>query len=207
MKKYLILIAAAIFNFSCSHEPVRQSGLQKAKWETKLQMKDLERQALYPLYADIIGFKNEKMRIEFSAILGLPVATLVLNKGSFQAIVYKEKKYYAGKLDDQTLQKILKVPMSAQWIYAIAFDENIRGANWNCETSMLEKTSAPQACVNNKMGYEIQWSRKDDATKLVHVKTQKIEVNWYFQAPVTEFEDKPESYELKVPEGFQVIKS
>ncbi len=204
LSNILCLIVFSIILSSCSHEPVKAPvKSQRAQWSSKAQVKDLERQSVQGVQIEILAVKNEKLRLEVSAIMGIPVATVVLNRNQLKAAIYTEKKFVQGVADENSLQKLLKVPLSAKWIYAIAFDES-PGKAWNCEVSILEKSGAPQSCTLAQYGYKIEWSRKDNGSKFVHITTPKTEINWYFKEPQYNFEEKPESFLLPQPQGYKL---
>ncbi len=200
----LSLLGSFLLLSSCATKPVaKKSNLQKAQWSTKAQIKDLERQTAQGVQIEILAIKNEKLRLEVSAVMGIPVATIVLDRKDFKAAIYTEKKYYQGPLDDNSLQKLLKIPLSARWIYAIAFDES-PGKNWDCESITSTEATERRVCRLVKFDYKIEWNHKDNGTKVVRLTTPKTEINWFFPLPNLNFVEKPESFQLSAPEGFQL---
>jgi len=196
-------LVAVHFLISCQSFPTAPSGsFQKAKWETKAQIKDLRSNKNHSVSIDIAAVKGEKMRLEVSATLGYQVASVVINRQGYRCAVYPEKKFYYGSLSDRGLSEVLNVPVSPRALFSIAFDESSLGNGWSCEKdaeNLLTK------CLQASAGMTVEWVKRSEGTKLVKITSPKVEMNWFFKSPEVEFEEKEELFSLNPPEGFQVI--
>lgn len=203
MKRIILLCSGLWILAGCQTPPVAKSGsFQKAKWETVAQINDLKRNKSHRVSIDILAVKNEKMRMEVTATLGYQVASVLINRDGFKAAVYPQKKFYQGNLSDRSFAEILHVPVSPKALFSIAFDEMITGPGWSCEK---EADSSPKKCFQSNAQIQVEWTKKNDGTKLVKITSPKIEMSWFFKNPSPNFEEKPELFSLNVPQGYQII--
>lgn len=204
MKNGILFVLGIVALVGCQTRPVAPTGsFQKAKWETVAQINDLKRNKNHRVSIDVLAVKNEKMRMEVTATLGYQVASVLINREGFKAAVYPQKKFYQGSLSERSLSEVLHVPVSPRALFAIAFNEPITGPGWSCE----KEGSLPKKCVQANSQIQVEWSQKNDGTKLVKITSPKIEMSWFFKSPEPNFEDKEGLFSLNAPAGYQIISS
>jgi len=203
MKNGILLFIGMMALTACqSRQTAPTTHFQKAKWETIAQINDLKRNKNHRVSIDVLAIKNEKMRMEVTATLGYQVASVLINREGFKAAVYPQKKFYQGNLSDRAFSDALNMPVSPRALFAIAFDEPITGQGWSCEK---DAESMPKKCVQANSQIQVEWTKKNDGTKLVKITSPRIEMSWFFKNPELNFEEKPELFNLNVPNGYQVI--
>ncbi len=202
MKNKILLIASILALIGCQTTPIAPTGsFQKGKWETMAQINELKPKKTHRVSIDILAVKNEKMRMEITATLGYRVASILLDREGYKAAIYPQKKFYQGT-DENAFAQVSKLPISSRALFSIVFDEPIVGPGWACGK---ETATLPKKCVQASSRIQVEWFKKPNGAKLVKVTSPKVEMNWFFQNPDVNFAEKPELFNLNVPEGYQVI--
>lgn len=204
-----ILISVLVF-VGCQTKPTKTveltdkvdiSKLPKYVWETKAQIRDLKRNKNNNVSIDFLAVKNQKLRLEIQATLGIPVGTLGMNQDNFIAILYTQKKVIQGKTEEKTLMKSFNLPIPPESLYAIAFDDLIKHPQWKC---YFDTNKVVSLCENASLESKIEWKNRSAGTKLVKITNPNMEVDWFFKAPQA-LEIKPETFNIEVPNGYKVI--
>lgn len=198
-----LLLTAAAFAIGCQTKPVANSGsFQKARWESIAQINDLKKNKNQRLSIDILAVKNEKIRMEVSATLGYQVASILLNREGFKAVIYPQKKFYQGAAHERSIWQTLHVPVTPKALFAVMFDEPINGNNWVCEKN---QNGLPELCVQRQMQIKVEWVRNENGTKVVKISSPNVDISWYFKNPEINFLEKPEMFILNAPQGYQTV--
>ncbi|MBX2987896.1 MAG: hypothetical protein KF802_08355 [Bdellovibrionaceae bacterium] len=194
----------AFFLAACSTSPKKAvSGpIDKARWETKMRVKDLSRNKSQSLSVDVLGEKTGPLRLEATAIMGYPVASYVMDQQGFRCAVYPQKQFYEGPLTENALRPLVKIALSPQILRHIAFDEPIRGTDWVCQAGEDRLVSE---CRSARRGLTIAWNRHESG-KTVKVRGAEFEMDWAFDHPQTEVQFKDGTFRLETPSGFKVIR-
>lgn len=201
MKMKVLGSFAAIFVLaSCASAPkapVSLTGVDKARWETKIKVKDLKTEKTQSVSLDLLGEKNGRLRMEATALMGFPVASYVLAGGEFRCAVYNQKRYYAGPASAESMRTLLKVDLSPGLFRDVAFEQEPAG--WTCRKDAV----GVQACTKGDLA--VTWERMAGGKK-VHIASPQFEIDWVFGAPKTEVQFKQDSFHLEPPQGFQIIR-
>lgn len=177
------------------------SKLPKYVWETKAQIRDLKRNKNNNVSIDFLAVKNQRLRLEIQATLGIPVGTLGMNQDNFIAILYTQKKVIQGKMEEKTLMKSFNLPIPPESLYAIAFDDVIKHSQWKC---YYDSNKVVSLCENANLQSKIEWKNRSAGTKLVKITNPNMEVDWYFKAPQV-LDVKADTFNINVPNGYKVI--
>lgn len=198
------LFVAVLALVSCTSKPPRpfDAKMTKAQWETKLRVKDLAKDKTQSLSVDVLGERGSNLRLEASAILGYPVASYVMNREGFQCAVYSKKVFYEGGLSETALEPLLRLPLSPTVLSRVAFDEPIRDRGWSCANG---QDGLVASCESASRGLKVVWNRKDEA-KTVRIEGATFQMDWVFNEPRTEVQFKDDTFRLKVPKDFRVIR-
>lgn len=209
--KYFIYFALGLFFlFGCQTTPkktieskdkIDTSKLQKFIWETKAQIRDLKRNKNNNVSIDFLAIKNYKLRLEIQAALGIQVGTLGMTQEQFVAILYTQKKVIQGKMNEQTLEKSFNLPIPPEALYAIAFDDTVKGPNWKC---YFDSNKMISLCENAMTLSKIEWKNRNQGAKLVKISSPEMEVDWFFKQPKS-LEIKPETFNIEIPSGYKTI--
>ncbi len=168
-------------------------------WETKASVRDIRKNKTNQLTIDLVAIKNLKLRMEASATLGYQVGSLVMTTTDFVAVIYPQKKIFKGPLNEQSLGKTFNIPIPPSALYAIAFEEAIRGKNWKCQYDANKLISQ---CENGLS--KVEWLNRKENSKLVKITSATIEMSWFFKAPERK-EITPELFIAELPSGYQTL--
>src|SRR4051794_27615863 len=95
----LLLLLPLLF-LSCQTTPKKGEMFTPTapavKWETKAQLKDFKQNKTDNLTIDIVAIKDSHTRIEVSATMGYPVASIVTSPKNLRMALYTQKKFYWG---------------------------------------------------------------------------------------------------------------
>lgn len=209
-KNFIYFILGLFFLFGCQTTPkktieskdkIDTSKLQKFIWETKAQIRDLKRNKNNNVSIDFLAIKNYKLRLEIQAALGIQVGSLGMTQEQFVAILYTQKKVIQGKMNEQTLEKSFNLPIPPEALYAIAFDDTVKGPYWKCYFDLNKIVSL---CENAMTLSKIEWKNRNQGAKLVKISSPEMEVDWFFKQPKP-LEIKPETFNIEIPSGYKTI--
>lgn len=180
-----------------------KEGAQKtAQWETKAIVKNLREGKTQSLNIDIYAIKNQRARLEITALLGLQVASLVMSPSDISYIVYPQKTFFYGRNSERAFSRMLNLPLHPMNLANIAFDEPVRGPGWTCRQ---DDQGGLSQCENSKREIQVNWLDRNEGQKKVVIRAPQFEMQWQFTAPKTEVEFKSELFTLKQPSGFKAI--
>lgn len=197
----ILFSAMALFLAACAGTPKAPiEAVNVAHWETKMRLKDLEKNKSHSLSVDVLGERGGAMRMDATAILGYPVASYVMTPEEFRCAVYTSKAFYQGPVTETALRPLLKVPMSPVVLRQVAFDEPLSG--WKCTRGADGKV---QSCESAVTRVSATWKR-EGAHRVVSFKGPGFEMEWAFGAPRTDVQLKDSAFVLEAPRGFRVIR-
>lgn len=165
-------------------------------------IRDQKENKTQSLDIDILAIKNERTRLEVTALLGFRVASLVMSPRDISFAVYPQKRFYYGKNSEHALSRLLDLPLHPMNLANIAFDEPVRGPGWRCD---LDQSGWVSLCENPARQLTVKWLDRQEGAKKVVITGPQFEMQWLFNAPQTEVQFKPETFTLKQPEGFKAI--
>ncbi|MFM6928250.1 MAG: hypothetical protein ACKOX6_07285 [Bdellovibrio sp.] len=199
----LLLLSAVLFVSACATtKTVSEGPQQKAQWETKALIKNLNENKSQSVNIDILAIKHQRVRFDVTAMLGYQVASLVMSPKEISYIIYPEKKFYHGKSSERAMEKVIGLPLHPMNLANIAFDEPVRGTGWGCEMDMAGLLSK---CENKIRAITVLWKDRSEGGKKVVITAPQFEMQWLFKPVQTEVQFKPETFTLKQPEGFKAI--
>ncbi|MDG0814738.1 hypothetical protein [Bdellovibrio svalbardensis] len=198
----LVLFCATWVFSGCATKPVHEGGFQKAQWETKALIRNLKEQKTQSVNIDIMAIKNDRARLEITALLGFQVASLVMSPKEISYAIYPEKKFYYGRNSESAVARMIGLPLHPMNLTYIAFDEPVRGMGWKCYSDAIGLIAR---CENAQRAIRVEWKDRNEGQKKVVITAPQFEMQWLFKAPQTEVEFKSETFTLKQPEGFKAI--
>ncbi|WP_413943807.1 hypothetical protein [Bdellovibrio sp. HCB-162] len=199
---FLFGILLTFFVSGCVTKTVKEGAYQKAQWETKALIKDQRENKTQSLNIDIYAIKNERARLEITALLGFQVASLVMSPSEISYIIYPQKTFFYGRNSDRAFTRMIDLQLHPMNLTNIAFDEPVRGPGWKCS---LDHTGFISQCENSQRGIRVNWLDRKEGQKKVVITAPQFEMQWHFSAPQTEVQFKTDLFTLKQPTGFKAI--
>lgn len=186
----------------CAHKQQQADIIaEHIAWETKAQIKQVKSGQINQVSIDVLAVKGSKLRLDVTATLGYRVASVILDRNHIQALIPNEKKYYAGQVTPEIMARFLKMPVYPSLLYAMIFDQGLKGAGWLCH---YDETGLVKDCAF-KDSLSLVWERLEAPQKIVRLKTKSIEMDWLFKSLDSEWTPKPEVFTLKVPNNYQSV--
>jgi hypothetical protein len=199
MKKLLII---SFFILSCSTKEKQETteSIKTDFYEAKIQIKDLVKNKNNFVSAEFHSIKNQNLRADFTATMGIDLATLVVDRKDFTLLVHNQKKAYAGKSNDQSLKPVLGFNLDPKILFYLIYDLPLSGQNWNCE---LDTSSAPQVCQNKNSDLKVVWSEKNGPQKRVTITKSGFEMQIFFKNYTTKVQENKNLYSISIPETYK----
>lgn len=198
----VLSLLTSFLSISCASKKIRESGFQKAQWETKAVIKNKKTGGINSVKIDIMAIKDDRARFEISALFGLPMASLVMSQKEISFAYYPKKEFYYGKNSDKALKQLIDIPLHPMNLTYVAFDEAIRGPGWVCQADGQGLISN---CTQKDRQIHVQWLNRNGGQKKILITSPEIEMNWFFEAPQTSVQFKANTFTLSQPEGFKAI--
>lgn len=207
MVKIILLLVPIVISFlGCVSKGPRveseTSEFQTARWKSEATIFDLKNKKENSIKISIVGEKNHRARLEVTALLGYPVASVVLQKDAIKAALHTQKQFIFGDADSETINRILKVNLTSIEILQILFDQNLSPQRWKCDSSSAKKVSL---CQSLKTNTQIRWVERADLQKKIVIESSRIKVEWSFDVPQTSVEVKEALFRLEPLPGYKTI--
>jgi hypothetical protein len=197
--KFLIL--SFIFILGCQTSPKRYNEILEGEWAAKILVKDIKSGSSHILNVDIRAIKQRFFRMNVNNPAGMHIASLALQEDYFEYILMNEKKFYKGRARPNALRPLLETSLDPILLHNIVFDIPIEGNNWKCENN---KNEFVEVCENLQENLKIEWSDRQQTSKLVKVTHPTIELQIKFISFIKDPELKKEIFSLKIPKGFKI---
>ncbi|UYL10369.1 hypothetical protein B9G69_007220 [Bdellovibrio sp. SKB1291214] len=199
----LFLLIAVIFLKACASKQVHEGPLQQAEWDTKAMIRDMKENKTQTVSIDLMAVKNQRVRLDVTAMMGFNVASLVMSPKEIAYAIYPKKEFYYGKNSEKSIERIMGLSLHPMNLANIAFEEPVRGPGWICEQDNLKVLSK---CENRQRSIRVEWKdRTPEGQKKVVITAPQLEMQWLFKPPQTEVQFKAETFTLKQPDGFKAI--
>lgn len=175
---------------------------QSARWKTEVQITDLKSQKEQALKIVIIAERGRRARLEATALLGYPVASIVIDSEELKAAIHPRKQFYTGPVQSNMLERVLRVGLTGSELLSLLFDEPLQSKNWKCQIDQQKK---PSECQSVRSGTLIRWTSQSDGNKKVVIQSSRIKAEWDFETPQTNVEVKEALFQLEPPSGYKSI--
>lgn len=201
--KRISLLFVLSFLTACASTPKKiTSDFPQARWDTKMRITELAKEKTQAVNVAVMGVRKGPIRLEASAIMGIPVASYVMNEKGFRCAVYgSQKVFYEGGLSENSLKPILRFALSPVILKNIIFDEAITGGDWKCARGQDGLVTECRS-QSRKMG--VSWARIG-VLRSVKVLAPGYQLDWDFGVAQTEVQFKDSTFTLEAPNGYRVI--
>lgn len=196
MKKIALLLFVVLLA-GCQMMPTKYSEHSEGQWGSKVLVKDKEKSKSFIVNVDIQARKNLQLRMDVTAALGTPVASIVLNGDKVEYILFRQKKFYSGVSNDRVLKPILSVPLDPQLFYNILFDEPVADKNWSCTKN---QKGFLVNCENLQQGLKVTWKDRKGRKKSIHIEHARAEIQMNIKSFTPRADDV---FVLKAPPSFR----
>lgn len=203
MLRLLGLFGFLMVIVGCQVSPTRYDSISEGQWDGRILIKDKKQNKSYIVSVDINAVKDEKIRLDVTAALGHPVATLVVDGDKTQYILFEKKAYYEGRTQPKVLAPILSLPMDPRVLNHILFDREFRGSGWSCRR---DEDDFLKSCENEKMDLEIDWVERKGRRKTVKIEHPRASLQLNLNTFQPKVVEKRDLFSLTKPPGFNAYK-
>lgn len=208
MKRLIFFAILCLELSACSTKSVKtdaepSAGLQQAQWETKAVIRDLRKNKTHNVDIDILAAYSGKLRMEISALMGVQVASLVLNQDDIRYAIYPQKRFFQGRPSEASFLPLMNVPLHPRNFLNLIFDTPMRGSGWDC---IRGEDNIVSECNQAARKIKVQWlERTAEGQKKVLITGPTFEMRWLFRPPQTEVQFKNETFALETPSEFKTV--
>jgi hypothetical protein len=188
---------------ACQTTPVRYEHETQGQWQAKALVRDKSERRSAIVNLEIRSIKHDKFRMDVTAALGHPVASLVIDGKEMTYVLFETKQYFRGTPSSASLKPVINVPLDPRIIDNIFFDEPITEKEWTCTR---DRHNYLAECRRLTSDLVITWSERKGRRKLVNIEngTTLVQIN------VTSFQPKveqnPNPFILNPPKSFKMIR-
>lgn len=199
-----VLYAGFVILTGCQTSPTHYDQVSEGQWAGRILIKDKSKNKSYIVSIDVAALKEtQKLRMDVSAAMGTPVATIVVDGPNTEYILFRQKAFYEGKTQPKVLQPILAVNMDPRLLFSLLFESEPQGKGWTCERDEKEFL---KRCEHEAAGLSLEWIERKGTRKTIEIQHARssLQINLNsFQPKVVE---KAELFDLKAPPGFKTYK-
>jgi hypothetical protein len=207
MKRLIFLYFSVLGLVACgTHQIKTGEGRQAGKltqWESKAVIRDLRKNESHTVDIDILANAPTQLRLEISALMGMQVASLVLNQDDLRYVIYSQKRFFQGRASESSFLPLMNVPLHPRNFLNLITDVPLKGPGWQCKNGGDGLVSE---CVQSTRELKVTWQdRTPEGQKKVLISGPKFEMRWLFRPPQTEVQFKPETFRLEPPADFKTV--
>ncbi len=193
---------------ACAFNQTKENALDHSKksilaWQGKALIFDKVKDKKNTVSLEVVSRRPKNMRMDISAILGVYVGSFVWNENQMQILLAREKKFIVGPANVESMQEILKLQIEPVALFNIFWDEPLSAAEWNCELDQLKRM---KLCRHRTLAIQIVWQERDGRHRLIEIDSAKINTQLSINEIEEDTEIKASTFQLKLPEGFKLIR-
>jgi hypothetical protein len=189
-----------LFLTGCASTQMAPSKLVQ-RYNTQAVYQDKRNNKTQQMTLEVVARKNLNMRIDAKVILGVHIASVVMNPERVQIALHAEKKSYEGPSNQKALQRSLGLPIHPLVFHAMLYRQVMKGSGWSCR---INTEGLVTACQQNPSGLQVTWEEIEDNELMVIAQNKNFSLQW--KVPVAEqIEERPSYFVLKIPDSYEKL--
>lgn len=194
------------------HKPMTEAPLAPGEIfgrDGRVDIEDLKKNKSHRISVSSYILPNQKMRVEATGPLSIPIATLLVTEDRIQAQLYREKKYLFGifprvwERENPTLRAI-SIPISPKVLQAIVLDKNLDARSWKCSSSADGSKVCQNLRPSEHLPDAIFWSPEIEGSRTVKADSANFKMTWTLGA-LEKVVAKENMFVLRVNENYQKV--
>ena len=177
------------------------SEISSGKWSSAAKIIEIKTGKSQALDLNFRAVKDKKVRLDVSALMGTPVASILLDNSKIEAVLIRQKKIYAGKPTSRVMKEALGFGFDPNLIFSVLFESIPSGEKWAC----TEDGDKSKRCVGPKEDFIITWTGRKDIKRIVELETEEFKLVLSFSDYSPDDLANPKTYVIKKPKSFKVI--
>lgn len=171
------------------------------RFNTQAVYQDKKNNKTQQMNLEVVARKNLNMRIDAKVILGVHIASVVMNPERVQIALHAEKKSYEGPATQRALQRSLGLPIHPLVFHAMLYRQVMKGSGWSCR---INTGGLVEACQQNPSGLQVTWEDLENSEVMVTAQNRNFSLQW--KIPQGEqVEEKPGYFVLKIPDSYDKL--
>lgn len=197
----IFVITFILFSIGCSTFKKQPVPLDLKHWDSKAVIKDLMNDKTHTV--DIEVFKNgeQMLRLEISALMGVSVASVVINQQEIGYSLNRQSQFFQGKVNEDSFQYLMNIPLHPFALIAAIEHRNLKQYGWQCSI----QNGVIEQCLYPKQNLTVKYLKIDHIKSKVQIYGPQFEMNWLLSRSTTEVQNMTELFRIKAPEGFKII--
>ena len=147
---YFSLLSLFFVGCASTNSVTQQKIVQR--FNTQAVYLDKKKQKTQQINLEVVARKNLNLRLDAKIILGVHIASVVMNPDRIQVALHAERKSYDGPASQKVLQRALGLPLHPLVFHAMLYRQAMKGAGWQCEAVngkvMACKQESAGPCIN-----------------------------------------------------------
>lgn len=170
------------------------------RFNTQAVYLDKKKQKTQQINLEVVARRNLNLRLDAKVILGVHIASVVMNPDRIQVALHAERKSYDGPASQKVLQRALGLPLHPLVFHAMLYRQAMKGAGWQCETA----NGKVMACKQESSGLSVAWEDLEDSETMVTADSKNFQLQWKIPNP-DNVEERPSYFVLKIPDSYDKL--
>lgn len=184
----------------CASRPVAISKIVQ-RFNTQAVYQDKKNQKTHQMNLEVVARRNQNMRIDAKVILGVHLASVVMNPDRVQVALHAEKKSYEGPASQRALQRALGLPIHPLVFHAMLYRQVMKGSGWTCR---INTEGLVMACQQSPSGLQVAWEEIEGQEVMVTAQNKNFLLQWKIPQAV-QVEERPTYFVLKIPDSYEKL--
>lgn len=176
----LTLILSFATAIGCATKPLNYSKkyfsktqkIKQGQWEAKVLVKNKKNSQKYTVDLSVNAIYKKKLRLDITSLLMGHIASLTLNNNKLEYILTQQNKYYSGTSNQQSMQRLLSLPINPQLLYNLFFFKSIELKSWICQNG----ENFLQSCQRLQDQLTITWKKSRSGFGNIFIEHSKASV-------------------------------
>ncbi len=150
---------------------------------------------------DALAKEPHQLRLEITTQLGIPVASIVIDKDRMQALIPQQKRFIDAPATAQAMGKIARLPIEPAILMDLLFDNGLNERKgWACDTN------SEQRCVHAATSASVVWRKREGDPRQFLLDSPRAEGNFSIREVKTKVEFGGSTFKLTPPASYKTEK-
>ncbi len=197
-KFYFAFLSFILVGCASTNSVTQQKTVQR--FNTQAVYLDKKKQKTQQINLEVVARRNLNLRLDAKVILGVHIASVVMNPDRIQVALHAERKSYDGPASQKVLQRALGLPLHPLVFHAMLYRQAMKGAGWQCEAA----NGKVMSCKQESAGLTVSWEDLEDSETMVTADSKNFQLQWKIPTP-DNVEERPSYFVLKIPDSYDKL--
>jgi uncharacterized protein YcfL len=197
-KFYFAFLSFILVGCASTNSVTQQKTVQR--FNTQAVYLDKKKQKTQQINLEVVARRNLNLRLDAKVIMGVHIASVVMNPDRIQVALHAERKSYDGPASQKVLQRALRLPLHPLVFHAMLYRQAMKGSGWQCEVA----GGKVMACKQESAGLTVSWEDLEDSETMVTADSKNFQLQWKIPTPEN-VEERPSYFVLKIPDSYDKL--